>query len=70
MPVFQILDVARNAVLDVGVIPCFTAEPAHLGEAGRVYVERFEQRRVLEKFVGELACFAGRLDGTEAVPPF
>jgi len=40
------------------------------GEAGRVYVERFEQRRVLEKFVGELACFAGRLDGTEAVPPF
>src|SRR5438552_18524849 len=34
MPVFQILDVARNAVLDVGVIPCFTAEPAHLGEAG------------------------------------
>ena len=34
MPVFQILDVARNAVLDVGVIPCFTTEPAHLGEAG------------------------------------
>ena len=24
------------------------------GEAGRVYVERFEQRRVLEKFLGEL----------------
>ena len=34
MPVFQILDVAGNAVLDVGVIPCFTTEPAHLGEAG------------------------------------
>jgi colanic acid biosynthesis glycosyl transferase WcaI len=39
------------------------------GEAGRVYVERFEQRRVLEKFVGELACFARRLDGTETVRP-
>jgi len=34
MPVFQILDVAGNAVLDVGVIPCFATETAHLGEAG------------------------------------
>lgn len=34
MPVFQILDVARDAVLDVGIISRFTTEPAHLGEAG------------------------------------
>ena len=28
------------------------------GEAGRVYVERFEQRRVMEKFVADLTLFA------------
>lgn len=34
MPVFEILDIAGYAVLDVGVISRFTTETAHLGKAG------------------------------------
>src|SRR5438445_9724925 len=34
MPVLQILDVACNTVLDVGIVSRFSAETAHLGEAG------------------------------------
>src|SRR5437667_2337954 len=34
MPVLQILDVACNTVLDVGIVSRFSAEATHLGEAG------------------------------------
>src|ERR1700752_3741446 len=33
VPVFQILDVARNAVLDVRTVSRFSAKAAHLGQS-------------------------------------
>ena len=34
VPVFEIFDVARDAILDVGIITCLTAKSAHLGQTG------------------------------------
>ena len=40
VPVFEILDVAGDAVLDIGVVARFAAEPAHLGQAGDAWFHK------------------------------
>ena len=34
IPIFEILDVARDPVLDIGTVARFAAKSAHLGQAG------------------------------------